>query len=508
MAITSNQFILFLLVLLVVYYLVPKKLQWIVLLIGSYAYYMISSIPAVLFLLYSTVITYGAGAWIGRIYEKAEDRKAAKKTTQKIMLAAIILDIGMLAYLKYTNFILENLNNLFHAHFSMLELLLPLGISYYTFQTVGYVLDVYWGRTEPSKNPFQYALFVAFFPQLVQGPIGRYGTLAPQLCAAHPFSISRIKFGLERILWGIFKKMLIAEWAAVYRDAIFKDPDKYPGIAIFGVILYSIELYADFSGGIDVMLGVGNMFGIGMDENFKRPYFSVSLTDFWRRWHITLGSWMKDYVMYPLTLSKSMNRLGKSAKKVFGKKKGRLIPICISNLIVFLLVCIWHGPTWNNIGWGLYNGVIIAFSSFFAGNYESMKKKLHINDKAKWYRVFMICRTFAIINISWYFDCADSFGTAMKMIRYSFTHFDPSQFLQISSGKLGTAYTPYALLTMLICLAVLILVSVLQERGMHIRETMARWPLALELIVCLVVLIAIPLFSPMAAARGFIYAQF
>ncbi|MBQ1312823.1 MAG: MBOAT family protein [Blautia sp.] len=508
MSITSNQFILFLLIALIVYYLAPKKVQWLVLLAASYAYYLLSSVPAAAFLLYSTVITFGGAWWIGRIYQKTGDRKTAKKITKWIMLAAILLDLGMLAYLKYTNFILANLNSLFHSNFSMLDLLLPLGISYYTFQTVGYVLDVYWGRIEPEKNPLKYALFVAFFPQLVQGPIGRYKTLACQLYESHPFSFRRIEFGLERILWGIFKKMLIADWAAVFAEAIFADPDKYAGIAIFGVLLYSAQLYADFSGGIDVMIGAASLFGVQMDENFQRPFFSVSLTDFWRRWHITLGSWMKDYVMYPLTLSKAMNRLGKSAKKVLGKKKGRLIPICIANLIVFLVVGIWHGPTWSNIGWGLYNGVIIAFSSFFAAGYETAKKKLHINDKAAWYRLFMIFRTFAIINISWYFDCADSLGTTLKMMWYSVTRFEPSMFLQISSGKLGTAYTPYALLTLGIGILLLFTVSILQEKGMHIRETLAKRPLALRVAVCLLLLTAIPLFSPMAAARGFIYAQF
>ena len=508
MSITSNQFILFLAIALIVYYLSVKRLQWVVLLLVSYAYYLFGGIPPILFLLYSTAVTYAAGLLMGNIYQKNEDRKAAKKTTRWIMLAAVILDIGMLAYLKYTNFLLANINSLFHTKLNMLELLLPLGISYYTFQTVGYVLDVYWGRTEPEKNYFKYSLFVSFFPQLVQGPIGRYQTLSGQLTAPHSFDLHRVKTGLERILWGVFKKMLIAEWASVYREAIFSDPDQYAGIAIFGVLLYSAELYADFSGGIDVMLGVASLFGVRLDENFQRPFFSVSLTDFWRRWHITLGSFMKDYVMYPLTLSKAMNRLGKACKKAFGKKKGRLIPICIANIIVFLLVGIWHGPSWSNIGWGLYNGIIIAFSSFFAGSYETAKKKLHINDKASWYRLFMIFRTFAIINISWYFDCVDSFGAAFRMIGYSLTRFSPALFLRISSGKLGTAYTPYALLTMGIGILLLFLYSLLEEKGISVRRIMDRCPLPVELAVCILILASIALFSPMAAARGFIYAQF
>ena len=508
MALTSNVFIIFVAAALVVYYLVPGKAQWVVLLAASYFYYMFTSVPAAVFLVFSTVVTYLCALRVEQIMKNADDKKLAKQRARRILIIGLLLDLGVLAWLKYTNFMIDNINHLFRTDIKMLNLILPLGISYYTFQTIGYILDVFWGRAQAEKNIFKYALFVSFFPQIVQGPIGRFGKLAPQLTAAHPFSVNRIRFGLERILWGVFKKMVLADWAAVYRDAIFADPEKYSGIAIFGVLLYSVQLYGDFAGGIDIMIGVASLFGVELDENFRQPFFAVSLTDFWRRWHMTLGSWMKDYVMYPLTLSKAMNRLGKASKKAFGRKRGRLVPVCISNIVVFFLVGVWHDANWNNIGWGLYNGLIIAFSSLFAGVYEMMKTKLHINDKSKGWHLFMMLRTFIIINISWYFDCADSFGKAFRMMKYSVTRFHPSQFLQISSGKLGTAYTPYALLTLVIGVVILFIVSVLKERGVNIRESLSRLPLAAELLIFIVLLVSIPLFGPMAQARGFIYAQF
>lgn len=505
---TSSLFLIFLLLLVFIFYIVPHKVQWIVLLAASYAYYLAASPAAGIFLLYSTAVSFFGALFMERILSSSSDRKEGKKAARKYLILCLLLDFGMLAFLKYTNFLIINISRLFRADISVLKLILPLGISYYTFQTAGYLLDVYWGRAEAEKNIFRFALFVSFFPQMVQGPIGRYHSLMPQLVKVHDFDGQAIKEGVLRIAWGLFKKMILAEWAAVYADAIFADPDRYSGIAVFGLLMYTVQLYGDFSGGIDVMLGAASLFGITLDENFRQPFFATSLSNFWQRWHITLGTWMKDYVMYPLTLSRWMSRFGKSCRKIFGKKKGRLVPVCVSNLIVFFVVGIWHGASWNNIGWGLYNGVIIALSSLLAGEFALMKEKLHINDKSRGYHFFMIARTFVIINISWYFDCAASFVQAFRMIKYSVTRFNPGELLTISSGKLGTAYTPYALATLVIGCLILLTVSILKENGVKVRERIAALPVPATALLSLVLIVLIPMFGPMAAARGFMYAQF
>lgn len=509
MQITSNSFILFLIIGLLLYYIVPRRFQWAVLLVISYAYYMIVSVPAVLFLLYSTIVTYGCAMLIAGLYAKAgPDRVSSRTKARKIVVLGLIMDFGMLAVLKYSNFMILNLNMLFRSHLSLLDLMLPLGISYYTFSSAGYLLDVYWERIHAETDFFHYALFVSFFPQMLQGPINRWHSLGTQFSQEHAFSLHQFKQGMERILWGVFKKMILADWAAVYVDAVFADPDHYSGIILIGQLLYAVQLYGDFSGGIDVMIGVSQLFGITLEENFNRPYFATSLADFWRRWHMTLGLWMKDYVMYPLTLSKGMNRLGKKCKKVLGRKKGRLIPICISNIIVFLLVGIWHGSSWGFIIWGLYNGLIIAFSNYFADRFAAAKKACHIRESSAGYHIFMVVRTFIITMIGNYVDLTHSFSDMFRMMRYAVTRFMPSQILEISSGKLGTAYTPTALLILAIGCILLFLVSFLQERGVRIRDTLSKWPLPVEFALCLVLLICIPMFSPMAMARGFIYAQF
>ncbi len=508
MSITSNLFFLFTLLGLCIYYIVPKRVQWVVLLVLSYAYYMIISVPAVGFLIYSTMVTFCFALWISRIREREAETKERGKKLKRIVTVGILLDLGMLFVLKYTNFLITNINVISGTKISLLNFILPLGISYYTFQSLGYLLDVYWGREEVEHNFFRYALFVSFFPQLVQGPIGRHGKLAPQFEKEHPLELSNLKYGFQRLLWGLFKKMLVSEWAGIYREAILSNMDTYSGIAGWGILLYTIELYGDFAGGIDMVVGIAAMFGIRLDENFRQPLFSTSIADFWRRWHITLGAWMKDYVFYPLTLSGFMRKVQKLSKKLFGRKKGRAVPPAISNLVIFLLVGLWHGASWNYIGWGFYNGAIIAFSGLMTNHYTNWKRKLHINDQGKGYKCFMILRTFILFNVGQFCECVSSAGEGLKLVKYTLTSFHPSQFLLISSGKLGTEYTPYALATLFVGCLIWFVVSFLKEREMNVIQSLAKLPLPVEFAVWFLLMISIPLFSPMSVARGFIYAQF
>lgn len=509
MSIISNGFFIFVLCSLILYYIVPAKLQSAVLLIVSILFYISYGIKPVLFILFATLVTYAAGVLMDNMYSgSAEQEENVRKKCRCVLIAAMLLDFGMLAFLKYSNFVIVNINAVSGSSIKTLDLIMPLGISYYTFQSVGYLLDVFWKRHRAERSLFRLALFISFFPYMVQGPINRYGQLANQLYESHEFDWDNIRYGVVRIIWGLFKKMVLADWAGIFRTAIFANPDQYSGIAIFGTLLYTVELYGNFSGGIDIILGIARMFGITMEENFQRPFFATSIADFWHRWHITLGTWMKDYLFYPITLSKWMKKCGKNAKKLFGKKVGRNIPACISNIIVFFIVGIWHGASWANIGWGLYNGVLIAFSVLAADWYRSWKGALHINDKSRGWHLFMVLRTFALMNISWYFDCASSFEHALKMIKYSVTRFNPSEFLNISSGKLGTAYTPYALLILLAGCVLLFTVSYIQEKGTDIQDAIARKPVAVRFSMIALLLILTLALGPMSAGKGFIYAQF
>lgn len=504
MSLVSNTFVLFVLAAVILYYLAPRKIKWVILLAFSYLYYLSGNAGYVIFILFSTVVTYSFALLIRRMREK----EAQPGRIRKVLILGILLNLGMLGAVKYTGFFVENLNLLFHMDLKGLEILFPLGISFFTFQSTGYLMDVYWKRIEPEHNLLKYALFVSFFPQLLQGPIGRYERLAPQLYEPHAFSLDHLSFGIQRIIWGFAKKMIIADWAGVFADAIWGDLDRYNGIALFGLIFYGIQLYADFSGAMDVVIGIGNLFGIRMDENFRRPYLATSMADFWKRWHITLGEWMMNYVFYPVSLSKWMMKFSKWSKKKFGRKTGRVVPIALADLIVFFLVGIWHGASWKYVMYGLLNGGIIAFSELMGGNYRKWRTALHIKGNEKWYHIFAIIRTFILVNLRWFFDRSDTLTQGFYMIRQAFTHFAPAQILEIPAGSGGTAFVPWALLIIAAGCIVMVTVGVFQERGYSIRESLAKLPLPVTVCIYILLLVMIGMFGSTAAPRGFIYAQF
>ena len=539
MSFLSMKFLLFLAAAVAGYYVIPKQLQWVWLLIFSYIFYLASGPAAVVFILTTTATTFLGGLWLehtdralacalDRTLARDPDRlrrpanpqqplspdekkalKARFKQRKKWITALVLfVNFGILAALKYRNFAADNMNLLFGTHFSSAKLLLPLGISFYTFQSMGYLIDVYRGKYAPDRNPFRFALFVSFFPQILQGPIGRYDRLASQLYGQKSFSLTRIERGLQLMLWGYFKKIVIADRAAVVVSEVFGNYQSYGGILVMaGVLCYSLQLYGDFSGGMDVIMGASECFGISLDTNFKRPYFAQSISDFWHRWHITLGTWMKDYVFYPFSLSKGMNKLGKYCKKHFGKHVSRVLPVCIANLLVFFLVGVWHGPAWKFIVYGLYNGIIIAAGNLLAPIYTQMARKLHIPAESSPWTAVRILRTFLLVNISWYFDMAESLGAALAMMKNTVAGFTLSALTDGSLLRLGLDLKDCGALA-LSCV-VLFTVSLLQENHVSMRDALAAKPLAARWCVYLMLLFSIPLLGQITmTGGGFIYAQF
>ena len=345
-----------------IYHICPRRFRWIMLLAASYGFYAARGLAGLPFILLTTATTWLGALRIGRIAQVLKARLKAEKETltpqekkrlraktqnrQRVWLAAVLLiNFALLAVLKYTDDVLGWFGAL------PLGLLLPLGISFYTFQSMGYLIDVYNGKVAPERNIARFALFVSFFPQLIQGPIGRYGDLAPQLTEPHDFDWDDSERGVLLILWGLFKKMVIADRAVPLVNAVFSaQAGEYGGaVAAVGVLFYAVQQYCDFSGGIDLVAGIAQLFGIRLAPNFKRPYFAVSLGDFWRRWHISLGSWMRDYVFYPFALTRPVTKLSKAAKGRFGAHFSRALPAVLGNILVFLLVGVWHGATSNYI---------------------------------------------------------------------------------------------------------------------------------------------------------------
>lgn len=492
MSFASLAFLVFLAVCVAGYYLIPRRLQWVWLLIFSYIYYLAAGPGLVVFLLFST-----ATSFIG-------SRFAARQKKSAVVIT-LLLNFGCLFFLKYTNFLIANLNGWFGLSIPAFRILLPLGISFYIFQSSGYLLDVYWKRCELETNPLRYALFVSFFPQIMQGPIGRHAKLAGQLYAEHRFDAERIKRGLWRILWGFFKKMLIADNAGLYANLIFDQYAQHPAYAIQGVLMYCAQLYADFSGGIDIVIGIAEMFGIELDENFRQPFFARSIGDFWRRWHITLGSWMKDYLFYPLSLSKWMGRFGKWCRKHLGKTVGRALPISIANIIVFLVVGIWHGPAWHFIIYGLYNGLIIGISGLLAKPYRSWKKALHIDDKSRGFIAFQIIRTFLLVNLSWFFDRAETLPQAFSMIASCFKK-NLFSITMIKPEDPASAYLSFAAIV-IGCVALLVH-SILKERDFDLRGALMQKPAAARIAIALILIFSLGILGLHRLFGGFIYANF
>lgn len=523
MSFLSMNFLLFLSAAILGYYVIPGRLQWVWLLIFSYIFYLASGPQAVIFILTTTVTTFLGGLWMERMDRKLaaylnrgktpqDEKKALKARTKQhkkyVAALVLIINFGILAVLKYRNFAVANINSLLGTDFASASLLLPLGISFYTFQSMGYLIDVYRGKYAPDRSLPRFALFVSFFPQILQGPIGRYDRLSDQLFARRKFDLQRVERGLQLMLWGYFKKIVIADRAAVVVSQVFGNYESYTGVTvILAVLFYSIQLYGDFSGGMDVVMGASECFGISLDANFKQPYFARSISDFWHRWHITLGTWMKDYVFYPFSLSKPMNRFGKYCKKHVGKHVSRVLPVCIANLLVFFLVGAWHGPAWKFIAYGLYNGIIIAASNLFAPFYQKAAVRLHIPVNSRGWTAVQILRTFLLVNISWYFDMAESLGAAFVMMRNTFRNFTLSVLTDGSLLGLGLDKKDYLVLA-LSC-GLLFTVSLLQENHIRIRGSLAEKRLAVRWCAYLLLLFSIPLLGQInLTGGGFIYAQF
>ena len=532
MSFTTLHFFLFLAMGVLIYYLLPKKLQWVWLLVLSYLYYFTFSIKTSVFLIFTTVVTYTGGILLTRMNESSKaylaanketlDRAAkkaykekVKKNKRRVVVAMLLLCFGLLGVVKYLNFVIENIDALVLAvghgqYFEPVNIILPLGISFYTFQSISYIIDVYQGKYSAEKNLFKYALFVSFFPQLLQGPIGRFDRLAHQLYEGRSFSLKAAEFGLQRILWGCFKKMVLADRVAGFVTTVFGNYTEYGGwYNLVAVLLYCVQLYADFSGGIDITRGVARMFGIDMAENFRRPIFAMSLTEYWRRWHITLGAWMRDYVFYPLSLSKTFGKLSRWARTHIKGTGGKIFATSLATFIVYLIIGIWHGANFRYIAFGLWNGVLITASLLLERTFLRWKSALHINDKSAAWRVFMTLRTMLLVFIGRYFTRSPRLSCVFRFLKTTVLHPQPSQLFDGTLLSFGLAKTDF--LVIALGLAVLLTLECFQERGVQIRAALEKKSGFVQWLTVTALLLAVLLLGVFRAGyipSGFIYTQF
>ena len=540
MTYTSLNFIFFVLATALVYFVLPfKKYRWTVLLAASIFFYCTWSYQLGAFMLFTTLSTYLIALWLNRVSVKSkavlkehksewsrDDKKKYKNKTKVrmrlVMTLALLLNFGILAFLKYYNFFAGSLNDIlgaFSLDFSApsLKLILPLGISFYTFQSMGYIVDVYREKTAPQKNPLKLLLFVSFFPQIIQGPISIYDQLAVQLFEGHDFDFTRFKHGCELIMWGFFKKLVIADRAVIAITAVTADYNKFGGTTLtFTVLLYALQLYADFSGGIDISRGVAQIFGVDMIDNFKRPYFSRSINEYWRRWHISLGAWLKNYLFYPVAMSNAFITASKKMKGTrFGKTAAgahvaKVLPTSVASLIVFLVVGVWHGADWKYVAFGLWNGVIIMLSILLQPLFDGVVDKLHIKRTNPFFIGFQIFRTLIVVLVGYVFDVAPSFGEGMRTLTEFFTNQNiPQAFEQLS--KIPLIAHDYAVIGL--GGVVILIASLIQERHQDtdIRHMLDKKSFATRFALLYIGVMSVVIFGIYGSgynAADFVYMQF
>ncbi len=530
----SYSFIAFLFGLFLLYYLIPKKLQWMLLLVANFLFYFSAGRYYPIFILVTSFTVYVTGCLMGKVDDSLEeyerkikageiekpDREEKKKIKGRMakkkkcyMLICLLLNLGVLAVTKYTNFVIDNVGSLLVAAGKTapkeIDLIVPLGISFYTFQAVSYLLDVYWNKCEVQKNFFRFTLFVSFFPQLIQGPISRYGDLSKTLYAEHKAEWKGIRFGLERILWGYFKKLVVADRLSVAVVALMRDPDYYTGGFVFvGMVFYAVQLYADFTGGIDITIGIAETLGIHLEENFIRPYFSKNIIEYWRRWHISMGTWFRDYVFYPCSISKSMKSITKWTKKHFGMGGAKRIAIYIATFLTWFATGVWHGAEWHFIVWGIMNGIIIMITGELEPLYQKFHQRFPKLQGKFFYRAFQVIRTFLLMCCLRMFDTYAAVRLTFRQFFHMFTKFKWSQFSVQEFIDLGLTKSDYMIV--FVGTVFMFVVSML-GRDRSVREKISEKPYVVRFGIFVLLFFIVLLFGKYGVgfdAKQFIYNQF
>ena len=493
MLFNSLDFLIFFPVVTLVYFLLPHRMRWVWLLAASYYFYMCWNPRYALLMALSTAITFLSGLLLERAGQLTDEKKRGRR--KKLWVALSFLsNLAILFFFKYWDFFWSNVEALFALmgvamHKPVFDVVLPVGISFYTFQALSYTVDVYRGEVEAERNPFKYALFVSFFPQLVAGPIERSKNLIHQVHERHTFDAERVRDGLLLMLWGLFQKMVVADRVASVVDHVFDHYDAMPAWAIvLAVVLFAFQIYCDFAGYSNTAIGAAWVMGFSLMENFRQPYLSRSCAEFWRRWHISLSTWFRDYLYIPL----GGNRKGKGRKY-------------INNLVTFLASGLWHGASWNYVVWGGLNGVYQVLGEMLRPARQRLCGALHIRRESLPWRVVQTALTFVLIDFAWLFFRAPSFLTALDILRTALMG-------GTAAGEgftLGLAVPELRVL--LLSLLALAVVDLLNNAGVQVRRLVVRCPLPVRWVCYLLsiyVILIFGIYGPGFAASQFIYFQF
>lgn len=492
---------------LAAYQIAPQKWRRRVLLGFSYLFFWLLSGKLIVYLLGTTVFVHCMGIWLDSI-------RSEKKKARRVLTFGILVLLGVLAYLKYYNFFVENVTGIFGnaLPFTLAEkkILMPVGISFYTLQAIGYMADVYWGKIRAEEKLERTALFLAFFPQIMEGPICRYSDTCDALYSGRPLEAENLTNGYIRIFWGLFKKKVIADRLAIGVDAIFGNYTSYSGFMVaFAAVAYTVQLYMEFSGCMDIIIGSGQLFGVTLPENFRQPFCAQSAAEFWRRWHITLGTWFKTYIFYPVSMSAPVKRWNQYGRKHFGKYVTMLGTSAMALFPVWLCNGLWHGARWSYIFYGMYYFTLILAGIAVEPVRGRILQVFHISERSVGLKFMRIAKTWLIIFTGELFFRADGLRAGIYMFRSMFRNFDLGNLTDGSLLELGM--TKADLIAVVVgCVAVAV-VGFIKERGTNVRISLDRKPVFMRwsfYYVLILAVIVIAAYGDGYQAVDMIYAGF
>lgn len=496
MLFNSIHFLLFFPLVVFIYYIIPQKLKNAWLLITSYYFYMSWNPKYILLIMTSTVITYISGLLLSKIREKSETKETS--LCKLVVAGSFVTNIGILFFFKYFLFsagLFTRLVGLLGIQVVApeIDIILPVGISFYTFQALSYTMDVYRGEIYAEKNFLKYALFVSFFPQLVAGPIERSKNLLKQLSVYHKFSYENFTNGVLLMIWGYFLKMVIADRVAIFVDTVYGDYETYGGMYILvATMLFAVQIYCDFAGYSIIAMGAARILGIKLMENFDAPYLSQSVAEFWRRWHISLTSWFKDYLYIPLG----------------GSRKGKVRKY-INKLIVFLVSGLWHGANLSFVFWGGLNGIYQIAEELLQKPKNNLLKLVKVNQNAISYKVLSSIITFVLVDFSWLFFRANGLRESFAIIRSIIRNYNPWILVDGSLYQCGLDNKNFCLL--IVSILILLIADICKRKGIIIREVILKqdyWARCLIVSVSIVFILIFGVYGAQYDASSFIYFQF
>lgn len=488
MLFNSLKFLIFFPVVTLMYFLIPQKIKYLWLLLASYYFYMCWNPEYAVLIAVSTVITYLSGIFT--------EKSRTEKVKKWIIAGSFVTNLAILFFFKYFYFSVENINAI-RMFFDLpkitpkIDVILPVGISFYTFQALSYTVDVYRGDVKAEKNILKYALFVSFFPQLVAGPIERSKNLLRQVNEEHHFDYERVRAGLLMMLWGYFLKLVIADRAAILVDLVYNDIKSFSGEKIaLATVLFAVQIYCDFASYSTIARGAARVMGFELMQNFNAPYFSTSIADFWRNWHISLSTWFKDYLYIPLG----------------GNRKGRVRKY-FNLMVVFLASGLWHGASWHFVVWGAVHGALQVLGDITKGIRQSVRRwlKLKENELHKWVQRVIV---FIEVCFAWIFFRSNNMADASFAIKEIFTDFRRIAISAKDFAELGLDRAN--VLVLAAAIAILFVVSLITSKKPVIdmvekKNLLVRWPIYLILIFAVLIF---GIYGPGFSESQFIYFQF